>query len=1055
MLHLYKATNLQALADHYIQLAPSLPTNLFAKNPVITPNKMLGRWLQQQLAKSDGVSVNLEPVLPAHYTWRLMRQAFKDLPEFSDFSMDIMKFSILKVLEDASFTHDFPRLDSYLKSCTDSDRMVLAGKVSRIFDHYQVYRGDWLSHWEQSQLLNLGEDEAWQQAMWRLLTEQSGDKYRSQLEQQLIAAIENKELELPKTLCVFGVASLPMSVIKLIQALSKHCECYVFAFSASEGERIPSEIQHWHQTGIDFFSQINTGATINTLQVSSYQAESTQLRKLQSLLTGNESEFEIGNDESLLAVNCFSEMREVEALHDYLLSQFANGTALKSEDVLVVMPDLDKYAPFIRAVFGAKGDVSSHDNTGSETSVKNEIRIPYMINGNLAAAESSLINGLLELLEIPNWRFTREQIMVLSRNRLIQKRFDFSDDALDQIDSWLDEAGVRWGIDAEHKKELGLPPSPENTWRAGLDRLLLGAVLPKKVNDELPLFHDVLPVDEVEGGLTLLLSRFVKFCDLLFEWRSALKQSYSMDDWQLLLQKLLDDFFVIDELEEANHLALLELLDQLNHQTKQSDYDSALSIRSIMVLLHENIASTGRAGRLSGMVNFTNMNSLASVPFKRICLLGMNYDAWPTQQREPGFDLLQNQGAERQRIGDRNRANDERYLTLQLVLAAQQSLYISYVGRNIHNGENVPPSVLVSELLDCCAQNAISLPVHKHAIHIYSAGNYSAGSELQSHDHKWLTVAEHVGQGKKVTAPLFEQKLDVVDPIAFIEVDDLCGFFRNPQNSFLRQSLGIYIRDDTNDWLNVEPFDLADFADSNIRSISLEQTKVGKANTSMAMAKASGKLPHGLQGEILQSIEHEKVSTLVEGVEPEFLSQTLPPIVVDLHVDGVNVAGALRGLRPEGQLLLIAEKLHPWQKIQLWLKHLVLCCVDPRDIQCVTKVISLEDALVFEKVEGPELLLAEWIKAYCDGFLGPLPFFGKVSYEYAKTFAKKGDKDTSLKNAKKKWEDSYDFTKKSDRPGEGSKPANKFIYRNHSPLDSEFEELAQVLLCPLIEAEGH
>jgi len=467
------------------------------------------------------------------------------------------------------------------------------------------------------------------------------------------------------------------------------------------------------------------------------------------------------------------------------------------------------------------------------------------------------------------------------------------------------------------------------------------------------------------------------------------------------------------------------------------------------------MTSTARAGRLSGMVNFTNMNSLAGVPFKHICLLGMNYDTWPTQQREPGFDLLQNQSSENLRRGDRNKANDERYLTLQLILAAQESLYISYVGRNIHNGEKLPPSVLVSELLDCCTQNAISLPEHQHAIHMYSAGNYTADSDLQSHDEKWLSVAKHIGQGKKVPPRLFEQKLKEIDPISFIEFDDLCGFFRNPQNSFLRRSLGIYIRDETNDWLNVEPFNLADFADSGIRSIALKQAEVGKADTSMAMAQASGQLPHGLQGEILQSIEQEKVSTLLEDIEPEFLEKTLQPIIVDLHIDGVNLAGALKGLRPEGQFLLIAEKLHPWQKLQVWLKHLVLCFANPLDIQCVTKVVSLEEVLVFEKVEDPESLLAEWVKAYCDGCLSPLPFFGKVSYEYAKTFAKNGDKDASLKSARKKWEDSYDFSKKSDRPGEGSKPANKFIFRSHSPLDSQFEELAQTLLCPLIKAEGH
>jgi exodeoxyribonuclease V gamma subunit len=647
MLHLYKARNLQVLAKKYIQLAPSFPTTLFTKYPIIIPNKMIGRWLQQQLAKTDGISVNLEPVLPANYSWRLMRQAVNELPECSDFSTEVMQFSILKILDDPAFTHNYPRLDNYLKSCTDSDRMVLASKISRIFDHYQVYRGDWLSNWEQSKLLNLGDDEAWQQAMWLILTEHSSEKYRSQLEQQLIAAIENQTFELPKTLCVFGVANLPTSFIKLIQALSAHCECYVFAFSAGESEHIPSEVEHWHQAGMEFFSQFNTEAVINNTKPSECCSISTQLQKLQNVLTGNNSECDAVDDQSLLAVNCFSEMREVEALHDYLLSQFANNVTLKSEDVLVVMPDLDKYAPFIRAVF----DV----NTDSESNIANAIRIPYMINGSLSVAESSLMSGLTELLEIPNWRFTREQVMVLSRNRLIQKRFNFTDEALDQINNWLDDAGVRWGIDTAHKQELGLPGTAGNTWRVGLDRLLLGAVLPKMVHQELPLFNNVLPVDEIEGGLTLLLSQFVNFCDLLFEWLKVLKQSYSMETWQHLLQNLLDDFFVIDELEEANHLQLLEMLDQLKQQTQQSGYENLLNIKALTVLLNEKMASTSHSGRLSGMVNFASMNSLPGVPFKHLCLLGMNYDSWPIQQREPSFDLLQNLSSEHQRSGDRNK----------------------------------------------------------------------------------------------------------------------------------------------------------------------------------------------------------------------------------------------------------------------------------------------------------------------------------------------------------------------------------------------------------------
>ena len=1038
MLHLYKARNFNDLAQQYIQIAPSLPTQIFTKQTLIVPSKMIGRWLQQQLAKADGISVNLDPVLPANYSWSLLRQAIGSLPERSDFSAEVMLLSIRKILEDTVFTEKFPRLGNYLKNCRDADRMVLAGKVSRIFDHYQVYRGDWLSAWQQGNLLDLGEDEAWQQALWCLLTEKSDKQYRSQLEHLLITAINDQTFILPKVLCIFGVASLPESFIHLIKALSEHCECYVFAFSAQENNQLLPEIEHWHQAGRDFFSLLNI-EPVN--KVAAPQIHS-QLQQLQQTLTGIADEVILYkrsqvDDKSLLAVNCFSEMREIEALHDYLLNQFAKNPELQSDDILVAIPDLDKYAPFIRAVFEGNAD----DNTDAD----NNIRIPYVINGSLAAAESPLINGLLEILEIPSWRFTREQVMVLARNRLIQKRFDFTDEALEQIDCWLDEAGVRWGIDAAHKQELDLPASDQNTWRAGLDRLLLGAVLPKRVNNKLPLFHDVLPVDEMEGALTLLLSQFVSFCEKLFEWRERLKQPSTLQDWQIQMQNLLDDFFIVDDLEESNYMQLLDLLNALSQQAAQAEFDIDIDAQTLVVLLNDNISSTAGAGRYVGSVNFTGMNNLAGIPFKTVCLLGMNYDTWPSQQREPGFDLLQHQAVGEHRSGDRNKANDERYLTLQLIMATQESLYISYVGRNIHNGANVPPSVLVSELLDCCAQASILMPVHQHAMHGYSSGNFTTDSDLHSHNKKWLSVAKTIGLGDKTVSPLFEKKLEV-EKITHIDLDDLCNFYRNPQSSFLRSSLGIYIRDEANDWDNIEPFDLSNFADSGIRSIALNQAKVGLADTSIVMANASGQLPHGLQGKILQGIEQETVDTLLEGLSPEFLQAPLQPIAVDIQIEDINITGVLRDLQPEGQLLLISDALYPWQNVQLWLKHLLLCCVKPEGIMRTTKVISLSGALVYDELEDPEELLAQWIKAYCDGQASPLPFFAKLSFIYFAELNKKGDSEKALRVAQAKWEDGYKY------PGEGSKPANAFLYRGHSPLTEEFETLAQTLISPLLSA---
>lgn len=1032
MLSVYKSRNFKALVNHYIKITAATGRSLFAKQVVVVPNMVIGRWLKQCLAAHAGISANLDPVLPASYSWGLMRQVIADLPERSDFDAQVMQLSIFKALQDIVFTRDFPRLHHYLAQCTEADAMVLAGKVSRIFDHYQVYRGDWLKNWENREsgeaLLGLGEDEVWQQALWMRLNKATTHGYRSKLEETLLAAIETQKTKLPQKIFVFGVANLPSNFIKILNALSVNCEVHLFAFSAQEGGDIPAEVKHWHQTGYEFYEQLNSP------DIGLEAAPSTQgvLTNLQNFLVGKKSEFVGTGKQKLLTVNCFSAMREVEALHDYLLQLFTENPQLVAGDVLVALPDLENYSPFIRAVFDA-----------------DDSKIPYVINGSLTAVESPLINGLTALLEIPRWRFTREQVMVLARNRLIKMRFNLSDDDLDKIDHWLDDSGVRWGIDAAHRADLGLPKSAEHTWRAGLDRILLGAVLPKKMDADLPLFRGVLPVDELEGGLTIVLSQFVSFCEKLFSWREALKEAYSLDKWRENIQGLLSDFFIVDELEEQTELQLLGVLDELTNHAEQSKLTEKLSNNSFQVLLSDRISTTQRAGRMAGVVTFSSMNNLAGVPFKHVCLLGMNYDAWPTQQREPGFDLLQNQPSAGRRCGDRSRGNDERYLTLQLIMSAQDGLYMSYVGRNIHNGEPIPPSVMVSELLDCCNRagescSGLKITEYQHGMHVYSAGNFTPETMLQSHDEHWVQVARKVGRGQKTLPPLFTQALENTEAVSQIDVDELCSFFTNPQNSFLRHALGITLRDDSNEWNNVEPFGLANFTDGAVRSIVLTQTRAGRAETSMIMARASGILPHGLHGEVLHEIEQKAVDKLLGGAAAEFNEPTLEPITVDLHVSGINIIGVLRELRPQGQLLLLSDNLYPYQKIQLWLKHLLLCCVNPPGIRCTTKILSLGGMLVFDPIEDAQSRLAGWLRAYCGGLTKPLPFFAKVSFAYAETV--ENDQNSALSEAQAMWEDGFIYE------GVGSKPANQFLYRGHCPLDTHFETLAQELILPIIKA---
>ena len=57
-------------------------------------------------------------------------------------------------------------------------------------------------------------------------------------------------------------------------------------------------------------------------------------------------------DRSLQIHSCHSVVRELEILHDYLLDLLQRDPALKPKDIIVMMPDVSIYAPFIDAVFG-------------------------------------------------------------------------------------------------------------------------------------------------------------------------------------------------------------------------------------------------------------------------------------------------------------------------------------------------------------------------------------------------------------------------------------------------------------------------------------------------------------------------------------------------------------------------------------------------------------------------------------------------------------------------------------------------------------------------------
>ena len=104
-------------------------------------------------------------------------------------------------------------------------------------------------------------------------------------------------------------------------------------------------------------------------------------------------------------------------------------------------------------------------------------------------------------------------MLALLESAPVREKFGIEEVDLELIRHWVEEVRIRWGEDEQQRAALGLPAWPENSWRHGLDRLLLGYAMAAHGEK---LFRDVLPFDDIEGGAADVLGNFVEFLERLF-----------------------------------------------------------------------------------------------------------------------------------------------------------------------------------------------------------------------------------------------------------------------------------------------------------------------------------------------------------------------------------------------------------------------------------------------------------------------------------------------------------------------------------------------------------
>ena len=733
-------------------------------------------------------------------------------------------------------------------------------------------------------------------------------------------------------------------------------------------------------------------------------------------------------------------MREVEVCRDQLLALMTRAEdPIAPHEVVVMMSEVETYAPFVEAVFGEDPAATTH--------------IPFRIADRKLRADSPVVDAFFRALDLVGSRMTAPAVIDLLTASAIEERLTSAGADLEKLTEWIVNAGVRWALDAEHREQHGQPSNNQNTWRFGLDRLLLGYAMPTFGN---ALFADVLPYDEIEGKQAADLGVLVSFLDTLFFPVRHLEAARGVSQWREDLLAFLGAITGEGQDDDWQHQHIRQALASLQAEANTAGFLGTVDLAVMRAWLQERVESAlPERGFLAGGVTFCAMVPMRSIPFRVVCLLGLNDGAFPRATRTAQFDLIA-RGPTGPQPGDRDRRLDDRYLFLETVCAAREFLIVTYTGQSVRDNAVRPPSVLVSELLDAVGAFSVSRErveeavVVRHPLQGFSR-RYFTGEDarLFSYARGFQQVASRLGRELLAPPAFARQSLAAIaEPQTLFA--DLQRFWADPLRFFLTRRVRVDFPELAQDVPSREPTELDALQRYGVGSYVLALDGAADRDHTSSLSRATGLLPYGSLGQCYLEDVCEQAEGIASVAKPWMRSRVAPVHFDHVLATGARLVGTLDGLFAEGGVHRQFGRIKAGRQMRAWVAHLVLCLLSPKDVARQTVVIgrSVKEGpavLRFAQVHQPEPLLADLIHFFHLGQQAPLRFQADASVAFVAP-GKKGSKKEPIELAADAYKDVRNYLSHWRRVA-GDEGPPFCALASEGP---KFEDLARLLLAPMV-----
>ncbi|WP_018180132.1 exodeoxyribonuclease V subunit gamma [Jongsikchunia kroppenstedtii] len=1036
MLTVHRAERADTLADALAQVLRSSPGDPFDPDVVAVPAKGVERWLGQRLSSvlgaaghGDGVAANIEFPSPAALVDRVVGEATGIAVDADPWQRDRLIATVLAAI-DASIREPWAAMlarhlgaenDSAGAGVADEERRgrrwAVAAHVADLFRGYASQRPQLVLNWaagidDDGAGEPLPEDLMWQPRLWRAVAERAGVPSVPERLQQACERVAGEPdcVDLPQRLSVFGPTRLTVDQLRVLRALGEHRDVHLWlphpspALWEALGDHEPVTRRHDDQSVKAANNPLLASLARDVRELQSRFGERSEhhggaqlpqslLGGLQGAIRGNEPPKAVARlDGSVQVHACHGPARQVEVLREALLHAFADDPTLQPRDVVVMCPDIETFAPLIRAAFGQ--GVLGHP--GHQLRVRLADRGLRQTNPVLAVVGT--------LVELADARVTASQVLDLLAAPPVRCRFGLSDEDLERLAEWTDAAGARWGLGQRQRAAFGLDGFEQNTFATAIDRILLGVAADETRSQWL---GRALPLDDVGGDDIELAGKFAEFADRLAAIVRDLQGPATAEQWQQTLARGLE---WLTDVPMADAWQLAQAQRELGALT-MADPTAELRLADVRAMLAQRLAPRPtRSNFRTGELTVCTMVPMRSVPHRVVALIGLDDDVFPRAGAVDGDNVL----ARNPLVGERDLRSEDRQLLLDAVMAATEKLICCYSGTDPVTGARKAPAIPLAEIIDAVAATAgveAGDVARHHPLQPFHPSNFDAKAPFSFDTAAYQGALSDLGD-KVPERPVAQISLPAADA-GDINLAELAAFLVQPAQGLLRQRLGIRITDLDEDIIDALSIELDGLQKWSLGDRMLATRLAGHDLAEFRGAEwRRGTLPPFQLGQKVLTEVTRAVDHLVDAAQRYYATEA-ESFDVSVDFDGRRLTGTVTDVRDGVVVRTIYSRLGAKHRLDAWVKLLALKATHAdREWKAVTlgrgpyrTTPAWRSELIAP--ENAAELLAQLIDLRDRGLRQPMPIPVATAAEYANRRHGGSPEDEALDGAAKTWSDMF------------------------------------------------